>query len=304
MKKSVFITLVLTGLVLFYGCTKEGEIGPEGPQGLQGETGPAGDDGSLIYAGTGAPDSEIGVTGDYYLDKSTGELYGPKHAEGGWGVPIMLTGEKGDKGDDGLNGDNGSQIYAGTDAPASGTGVDGDYYLNTVTYDLYGPKSADSWGTPINLKGTANVMYSAWIDANWNVTDATTSKGMTILVNQVTNNELRDECLIMVYLKQYGSSLIYPMPSTGRWSNTWYQYTFGGNTTGFDQRIYITLVSTNGVDLTEYQYTAFRGNRFRYVLIPGTVLNSKIPSSDENNYQPDLSIYNDVKKYFGIKDSD
>lgn len=299
MKKSVLITLFFTGLVLFSGCSKEGETGPVGPQGLQGETGPAGDDGSLIYAGTGAPDSEIGVTGDYYLDKSTGELYGPKNAESGWGVAIMLTGEKGDTGNDG---DNGSQIYAGTVSPAPGTGVNGDYYLNTATYDLYGPKSAGSWGTPINLKGTANVMYSAWIDADWNITDGPQSKGMTIPVNQVTNNELRDECLIMVYLKQYGTSQIYPMPSTGRWSNTWYQYTFGGNTTDFIQRIYITLTSTNGVDLTEYQYTAFRGNRFRYVLIPGTVLSSKIPSYDKNNFQPDLYSYSEVKKYFGIRD--
>ncbi|MCG8702399.1 MAG: hypothetical protein MI922_30385, partial [Bacteroidales bacterium] len=74
--------------------------------------------------------------------------------------------------------------------------------------------------------------------------------------------------LIVMYLQQYGTSQIYTMPSSGRWGNTWYDYTFGGNTASFTQKIYVKLKSTDHNDLTEYQYAGFRGNRFRYVIVP------------------------------------
>jgi len=299
MKRINVLFAVIVSILFLTACTKEGETGP---QGLQGDTGPAGDDGSLIHAGATAPNNELGVPGDYYLNKNTKELYGPKNEETGWGVPIILTGEKGDTGVTGEDGIDGSIIYAGTSAPSTDIGASGDFFLNKNTYDLYGPKTAGAWGTPINLKGTANVMYSAWVDANWNISNEATSKGMTIPVNQLTNNELSSSALVMVYLKQFGSSSVFPMPTEGRWDNTWYSYTFGSNVAALNQSIYIKLNSTDGVELTEYQYAAIRGNRFRYIIIPGSVLYSGTGSNKENFYNLNLSDYKEVEKYFGIQD--
>ncbi|MBN2486149.1 MAG: hypothetical protein JXB34_09265 [Bacteroidales bacterium] len=301
MKKVFFLFSILALVALFSTCAKDGE---QGPQGLQGEQGPAGDNGSIIYAGNGAPDNDAGIAGDFYLNKTTGDLYGPKSDDTGWGVPIVLkgnTGSKGDKGDTGEAGTDGSAIYAGTTAPELSTGKEGDYFLNTSSYDLYGPKTSSSWGVPINLKGTANVMYSAWIGADWNIQNHATLKGMSIPVNQLSNNVQRDRCLVVVYQKQYGTGQIYPMPGSGRWSNVWYQYSFGGTSSGFTQKIYITLVSTDGTDLTEYQYSAVRGNYFRYVLIPGEVLNPASINKQKENFAPNLMDYQETSKYFGLE---
>lgn len=55
--------------------------------GIQGPVGPPG---SQVLSGQGAPDPDIGVLGDYYLDKSVNDFYGPKNQEDGWGEPTRL----------------------------------------------------------------------------------------------------------------------------------------------------------------------------------------------------------------------
>lgn len=73
-------------------CSKTGPAGPQGPAGTQGEQGAQGPqgipgaDGSTIYSDNGQPAAGIGKNGDYYLDKSTGKLYGPK-TDNGWAIP-------------------------------------------------------------------------------------------------------------------------------------------------------------------------------------------------------------------------
>ncbi|NBC03452.1 MAG: hypothetical protein GVY20_07070 [Bacteroidetes bacterium] len=139
-------------------------MGPEGPQGPMGEqgppgpVGPAGADGTIIHAGSGAPQSDIGSPGDFYLDISAGQLYGPK-TENEWDEPLELAGSEGpqgppgEDGEDGQDGEDGSQIYAGEGAPDDNLGQKGDYYLDKANYDLYGPKTGDGWSDPINLQG-------------------------------------------------------------------------------------------------------------------------------------------------------
>ena len=60
--------------------------------------------GSMILSGRGVPSAEKGQKGDYYLDLSSSELYGPKTKEG-WGKSVLnLKGVKGDKGEKGEKG--------------------------------------------------------------------------------------------------------------------------------------------------------------------------------------------------------
>lgn len=50
--------------------------------------------GSKILSGTVTPAATVGATGDYYLDKTSSSLYGPK-TSAGWGTAISLKGKTG-----------------------------------------------------------------------------------------------------------------------------------------------------------------------------------------------------------------
>lgn len=69
---------------------------------------------------------------------------------GGGGV-----GPQGPPGADGADGTNGNTVRSGAGAPASGLGVDGDFFINTTpgVWNIYGPKAAGAWGAPTSLIG-------------------------------------------------------------------------------------------------------------------------------------------------------
>lgn len=45
-------------------------------------------------------------------------------------------------------GPRGSSVLSGSGAPTSAVGVNGDFYIDLSTYDLYGPKASGAWPTP------------------------------------------------------------------------------------------------------------------------------------------------------------
>ena len=63
-----------------------------------GEAGTDGADGRTILNGSGAPGPGVGEDGDFYLDTTLSQLYGPKDPATGWGVPIDLVGADGEDG--------------------------------------------------------------------------------------------------------------------------------------------------------------------------------------------------------------
>jgi len=79
---------------------------------------------NTILSGSTAPTATIGNVGDYYIDLTSVNLYGPKTTEG-WGTPISLRG---------LQGQNGTNGQNGQDAPIPHIGDDGYWYIgNTKT---------------------------------------------------------------------------------------------------------------------------------------------------------------------------
>src|SRR5690606_10821038 len=54
-------------------------------------------------------------------------------------------------GQDGTDGINGRSVLSGSVAPTT-EGADGDFYINTSTWEIYGPKDG-SWGDPTSLIG-------------------------------------------------------------------------------------------------------------------------------------------------------
>jgi hypothetical protein len=58
-----------------------------------GTSGPQGGRGTGILNGTTAPNSTIGILGDFFLNTTNMNLYGPK-TESGWGTPVDLVGSQ------------------------------------------------------------------------------------------------------------------------------------------------------------------------------------------------------------------
>lgn len=100
--------------------------------------------GSMILSGRGIPSAEKGQTGDYYLDLSSSELYGPKTKDG-WGTSVLnLKGLKGDKGDNGTNGQDGQPGRDGQNGETPRIGDNGNWWVGNT--DL-GVKAQGNPGT-------------------------------------------------------------------------------------------------------------------------------------------------------------
>jgi hypothetical protein len=143
----------------------QGLTGPQGPAGAQGPIGPAGPSGATGKqgpAGATGPQGPVGLTGAVGLQGLAGPI-GPAGAAGPQGIPgaTGLTGQMGVTGAAGLQGAmgpqgaNGKTILNGTSNPASTVGVPGDFFLNTTTSQLFGPKTVAGWSTGVSLIGSA-----------------------------------------------------------------------------------------------------------------------------------------------------
>ena len=64
----------------------------------------------------------------------------------------VYNGSDGKNGASGAAGTNGSTWYNGITEPSTGTGVDGDWYINTSTWNVY-HKESNSWAIKGNIKG-------------------------------------------------------------------------------------------------------------------------------------------------------
>jgi hypothetical protein len=110
--------------------------------------GPAG---NTIWSGTSAPGAGIGNNGDFYINTATWVIYGPK-AGGSWpsGQSIL-----------GATGSSGNTIWNGTSAPSNAVGANGDFYINTATSTIYGPKAAGAWPAGVSLVGATGATGQA-----------------------------------------------------------------------------------------------------------------------------------------------
>ncbi len=110
----------------------KGDTGDTGPQGVQGIQGPQGDPG---VQGPEGPQGPVGSTG------AQGPI-GPQ------GVP----GNDGADGADGVDGQDGRTVLNGVANPTT-EGSDGDFYINTATNHIFGPKTLGAWAAGVSLVG-------------------------------------------------------------------------------------------------------------------------------------------------------
>jgi len=75
-----------------------------------------------------------------------------------WAPVAEIMGPPGAAGDDGEDGLDGNSVLHGSGVPSDGgTGVDGDFYIRTGVWTIYGPKTAGAWGSPTNIVGPSGV---------------------------------------------------------------------------------------------------------------------------------------------------
>jgi hypothetical protein len=134
----------------------QGPNGLQGPQGIQGLTGSQGLQG---FTGPTGPAGPQGPTGPQGIQGIQG-LPGPSGATGPAGPQgpvgpqgaIGPAGATGATGATGSTGTRGATILTGSIVPDVGQGIAGDYYFNTSTKMIYGPKTT-VWPAGVDLTG-------------------------------------------------------------------------------------------------------------------------------------------------------
>lgn len=84
---------------------------------------------------------------------------GPAGADGAPGAP----GADGAAGTDGTDGVDGKTLLNGTIDPTT-EGVDGDFYINTTSHQIFGPKASGVWPAGVNIVGPAGANGSDGAD--------------------------------------------------------------------------------------------------------------------------------------------
>ncbi|MFZ4512449.1 MAG: hypothetical protein ACOYNX_02350, partial [Geothrix sp.] len=123
-----------------------GATGPQGPLGLQGIQGPQGLIGPTGLTGATGPQGLEGVAGPTGSTGATGSQGATGHI--GATGPQGTQGIQGVQGVTGTNGQiliAGSAALSGTTNPTNTVGVNGDFYVNTTTNMVFGPKAAGVW---------------------------------------------------------------------------------------------------------------------------------------------------------------
>ena len=114
--------------------------------GSNGEDGEDGANGNMWHVGTGVPLTTLGVTGDLYLEGIAGTVY--QKRDGDYWLPTDCN----LRGNDGKDGTNGAKWHNGTTSPDETIGTNGDWYLNTSTWDVF-YKESHNWVEKGCIKG-------------------------------------------------------------------------------------------------------------------------------------------------------
>ena len=126
-----------------------GASGATGVTGATGATGPTGADSTV--AGPTGPTGPAGATGPTGPTGAASSVPGPTGATGPAGA-TGPTGPVGATGATGATGVAGYTVLSGAVDPTT-EGVNGDFYINTATNKIFGPKAAGVWPAGVNLVG-------------------------------------------------------------------------------------------------------------------------------------------------------
>lgn len=137
--------------------------------------------------------------------------------------------------------------------------------------------------------GTANVIYSDWMDIDWNVSDGPNIKTMLISEPLITE-EFTDMGTILMYARSKTTEVNIAIPLPFLQGNDYlYFYALNGHETFNDGIVF----NAESVDYA-IPVDAFEDTEIRYILIPDGVP-AKMPAGFFEDYIA-------VKEYYGIAD--
>lgn len=110
---------------------------------------------------------------------------------------VPLKGDRGDQGNQGAQGNqgnpgtagnpgaNGNSVLSGPGNPAPGNGVNGDFWINTTTWQIFGPKSGGVWPAGQSIQGAQGLQGIQGVPGpnTLPVTSINTSPGRTVNTN-------------------------------------------------------------------------------------------------------------------------
>jgi hypothetical protein len=190
-----------------------GANGKDGANGSNGTNGSNGADGKTILSGAATPTSE-GVNGDFYVKTgSSPEIFGPKTGAG-WGSGTKL------KGANGSNGTNGTAVLNGAVTPTT-EGEEGDFYIDTATNEIFGPKTGAGWGSGTSMKGPegnikATLPVGTTMKGTWSAGSYPATAAAEVVPGPISFNIPISEALLpTVYLVREGESESPLIPAGG-----------------------------------------------------------------------------------------
>jgi hypothetical protein len=143
--------------------------------------------------------------------------------------------------------------------------------------------------------GTANVMYSDWMNQNWNSSNEANTKTMSVEEPRANNDFFNNGGIILGYFKAWGNT-IYPLAYADNSNrNLRKMYAVHFETQG---SVRFIIESTDGTALTNVEVngsTSDYNPQFKYVLIPGGVNISSRQAMDYTKMS-----YQQICKHFNI----
>ena len=288
MKKQILaLGLILTLSVAVTNCSRE-----EAQKAINGINGK---DGTAILSGESTPALNVGNIGDYYFDKSSQKLYGPKKADG-WGKPVTLKGTDGEKGEKGEKGNDGTQIIPGIGAPTPSIGNNGDWYIDTKNKKLYGPKTQNGWGDGFilgnggsvsSLRGDyildkSGVILFKWYNSETTAVDMQSDpelKNVTIIANEAFRNRSLKSIVLPNNLTKIGN---YAFADNQLTSVTIPNRVTSIGQSAFSSNKLTSVTIPNSV--TSIGQSAFSSNKLTSVTIPNSVTSIGEYAFANNNF--------------------
>jgi hypothetical protein len=134
----------------------DGVTGATGGPGATGATGSNGIDGATGATGLAGATGATGTNGATGTDGATGATGTGLTGNTGVTGPTGGTGSNGTNGSTGITGSTGLSVLNGVANPTAGVGNNGEFYINTSTNTIFGPKSGGTWPGPgVSLVGPA-----------------------------------------------------------------------------------------------------------------------------------------------------
>lgn len=192
-------------------------------------------------------------------------------------------GAMGPQGIAGINGTDGQDGATGAQGPAGQDGQDGQ---DGAT----GAPGEDGQDGQDGQDGNAEVIYSAWIPANFTgASDTYKYMDINFPSSLPDASSIKNTHVVLVYFTGWGDGNVYLLPVLN-FRDAQFIYGFGSFSVPYDIRIYARSTSTAA--LTEYAISPARGNKFRYVIIPPSILATGKSSIDYSDYETVKAHYN------------